>query len=265
MLELKAIGRVKSRDSAQLSLVLVAKNLRKHAIKTESCQFKSLEELRETIIQCRTCPRLVKYREKIAREKRKQYSDFNYWGRPVPGYGDPKARLVVIGIAPAAHGGNRTGRVFTGDKSAAFLVKHLYETGFANQSTSETIDDGLVYRDCYITAFVRCVPPGDKPSRKEIANCAHYLESELELLHNCQAILALGKMTFDWIVQFAKRRERIKETFKFEHGKKYALSDRFPTIFTSYHTSPRNTNTGKLTSKMFSELLKEIRSFLDVQ
>jgi uracil-DNA glycosylase len=225
-------------------------------------EVKRLDQLRETIISCRKCPRLVKYREKIAGEKRKQYADFDYWGKPVPGYGDPKARLVVIGIAPAAHGGNRTGRVFTGDKSAAFLVRHLYEAGFANQPTSDTRDDGLVYRDCYITAAVRCVPPGDRPSTKEIATCAPYLESELELLRNCKAILVLGKIAFDWVVRFAKKRYPVRGRFRFEHGKRYIISDRFPVVFASYHTSPRNTNTGKLTSRMFSDLLKEVSSHL---
>jgi uracil-DNA glycosylase len=237
-------------------------SLKGDSVTVQGSQFSSFEHLRDTIIQCKKCPRLVRYREKIAREKRKQYADFSYWGKPVPGYGDRNAGLVVIGIAPAAHGGNRTGRVFTGDKSAAFLVRHLYEAGFANQPTSETRDDGLVYRNCYITAAVRCVPPGDKPSIKEIANCAPYLEAELDLLGNCRAILVLGKIAFDWVMRFRKTRNSIKGAFKFEHGKKYILADGFPAVFTSYHTSPRNTNTGKLTSKMFSDLLKEITSFL---
>ena len=132
----------------------------------------SLPKLREEIISCRKCPRLLKFRERISKEKRKQFRNFQYWGRPVPGFGDPNARLVVVGLAPASHGGNRTGRVFTGDNSAKFLVRHLYESGFANQATSETRDDGLKYIDCYVTAAVRCVPPENKPTNQEIENCA---------------------------------------------------------------------------------------------
>lgn len=203
------------------------------------------------------------FREKVAREKRKQFSDFQYWGKPVSGFGDPKARLVVIGLAPAAHGGNRTGRVFTGDNSARFLVRHLHEAGFANQPTSETRDDGLKYKDCYITAAVRCVPPADKPTPAERENCAPYLEEELQLLKNLKAALALGKFAFDSFIDFAKKYHDVKGSFKFEHGKHYFISKDLPILFASYHTSPRNTNTGKLTSAMFAQVLKEINSFLE--
>ncbi len=218
-----------------------------------------LEALSQEIVVCRKCPRLVEFREKISREKRKQFANFDYWGRPIPGFGDPDAKLVVVGLAPAAHGGNRTGRVFTGDSSARFLVKHLYEAGFANQPTSETRFDGLVYRDCYVTAAVRCVPPDNKPTIEEVTNCEHFLEQELGLLKNCRAILALGKIAFDSVVDYAKKYHGSQGRMKFEHGKKYQLAKNFPVVFASYHPSPRNTNTGKLTSKMFSEVLKEIR------
>ena len=221
-----------------------------------------LEAVSREIITCRKCPRLVEFREKISREKRKQFADFDYWGRPVPGYGDPEARLVIVGLAPAAHGGNRTGRVFTGDSSARFLVKHLYDAGFANQPTSETRVDGLIYRDCYVTAAVRCVPPDNKPTSEEICNCEGYFEEELSLLRNCRVILALGKIAFDAVVDYSKKDQPMKGRPKFEHGKKYRLANDFPIVFASYHPSPRNTNTGKLTGKMFAKVLNNVRKEL---
>ena len=223
---------------------------------------KTLKLLNEEIIACRKCPRLVEFREKIATEKRRQYSDFEYWGKPVTGFGDPKAELVVIGIAPAAHGGNRTGRVFTGDNSAKFLVRHLHQAGFANQPTSETRDDGLKYNDCYVTAVVRCVPPGDKPSKKELETCAPYFEKELQLLKNLKVALTLGKIAFDSFIDFAKNHYDVKGSFKFQHGEQYILSQDLPRIFASYHPSPRNTNTGKLTSEMFANVLRDIKAYL---
>ena len=221
-----------------------------------------LKQLERQIISCKRCPRLVEFREKIAKEKRKQFMNFDYWGRPVPGFGDPKAALVVVGLAPAAHGGNRTGRVFTGDSSARFLVRHLHAAGFANQAGSETRDDGLSYSNCYVTAVVRCVPPGDKPMREEISNCAPFFEIELGLLKNSRVILALGKVAFDSVINFAKTNHRVKGSFKFRHGEKYQLSEELPELIASYHPSPRNTNTGKLTSEMFARLLSEIKSSL---
>ncbi|MGI0091988.1 MAG: uracil-DNA glycosylase [Nitrososphaerales archaeon] len=196
-------------------------------------------------------------------EKRRQFADFDYWGKPVPGYGDPDARLIVIGLAPAAHGGNRTGRVFTGDSSARFLVKHLYQAGFANQPTSETREDGLRYKDCYVTAALRCVPPDNKPTSKEIETCAPYLERELQLLKNSKEILALGKIAFDSVVDFAKKYYRARGAFKFRHGEKYVLAANFPVVFASYHPSPRNTNTGKLTSEMFASVLRDVKYVLN--
>jgi len=225
--------------------------------------FGSLEQLRARIIDCRKCPRLVEFREKISREKRKQYADFQYWGRPVPGYGDPNARLVIVGLAPAGHGGNRTGRVFTGDSSAKFLVKHLYDAGFASQPNSDTIDDGLFYRDCYVNAAVRCVPPDNKPTKLEIANCELYFEQEMFLLENCMVVLALGKLAFDTVLNFAKKFYDAKGRFIFRHGERYVFSGRFPVVYASYHPSPRNTNTGTLTSAMFSKVLKEVRKDLN--
>jgi len=223
---------------------------------------RALQLVSKEIVSCRKCPRLVEFREKISREKRKQFADFTYWGKPVPGYGDANAELIIVGLAPAAHGGNRTGRVFTGDSSAKFLVRHLFNAGLASQPTSETIDDGLIYHNCYLLAVVRCVPPGDKPSRGEIECCADYFEKELILLRNKKAMLALGKIAFDSIVRFCRKYYDVRGKVEFKHGERYSLHEDFPVLFASYHPSPRNTNTGKLTPEMFSSVLFQINSFL---
>jgi uracil-DNA glycosylase len=160
----------------------------------------SLEVLRENIIRCRACPRLVEWRETVAATKRKQYIEWDYWGKPVPGFGDENARLVIVGLAPAAHGANRTGRMFTGDKSGDWLYGTLHKFGFANQPKSVDRDDGLELRNCYITASVRCAPPGNKPSREEFENCRPFLLDELRLLRNVRVMIALGKIAFDTVV-----------------------------------------------------------------
>jgi len=227
--------------------------------KSPSLDITELQRLFREIVACRKCPRLVQFREKISREKRKQFADFDYWGKPVPGFGDPDARLIVVGLAPAAHGGNRTGRVFTGDSSAKFLVRHLYEVGFANQSTSETRDDGLVYRDCYVSAAVRCVPPDNRPTKEEVETCASYFDRELLMLKNAEAILALGRVAFDSVLDFSRKYYGSVGSYHFQHGRKFSFADGFPTVFASYHPSPRNTNTGKLTTRMFSRVLRQIR------
>ena len=215
--------------------------------------------LQYEITTCTKCPRLVSFRRRISKEKKREFAAFKYWGKPVPGFGDPDARLIVVGLAPAAHGGNRTGRVFTGDNSAKFLVKHLFDAGFASQPTSLTREDGLQYRDCYVTAAVRCVPPDNKPTGKEIATCAPFFERELQLLSNSRAMLALGKIAFDSILLFARKYHGASGKFEFKHGQKYQFSASFPKVFASYHPSPRNTNTGKLTSQMFAKVLEDIR------
>lgn len=226
-------------------------------------QSTSFEEMNNAIVRCTKCPRLVTFRKEISIKKRKQYSNFEYWGRPITGYGDPAARLVVIGLAPAAHGGNRTGRVFTGDNSAKFLVKHLYLAGFASQPTSETRNDGLSYIDCYVTAAVRCVPPDNKPTVQEIQNCSSYLAREFHLLKNAKAVLALGKVAFDAYLGFVRERYDIKRVAHiFRHGTATVIADGLPVVFSSYHPSPRNTNTGKLTSEMFLKVLGSITSYL---
>jgi uracil-DNA glycosylase len=221
----------------------------------------SFASLSAEVVACRKCPRLVTYRERIAREKKRAYRDDAYWGRPVPGFGDPRARLVVVGLAPAAHGSNRTGRVFTGDRSAAFLVRAFYETGFANQPTSERRGDGLRYRDLYLTAAVRCVPPDNRPTPDERDRCAPYLRRELEHLRNTRAILALGG--FAWEVTCALAAEVYgarSPDVPFSHGACAPLGAGKPLVWASYHPSPQNTNTGKLTSAMLTGLLRQIQA-----
>jgi len=223
----------------------------------------SLRQLNETIIACRRCPRLVGYREKVAREKRAAYREWDYWGKPVPGFGDPHARLLILGLAPAAHGGNRTGRVFTGDRSGDFLYKALYEAGFANQPTSVSRDDGLKLTDAYLAAAVRCAPPANKPRPSELANCQPYLERELELLRP-RAVLALGSIAMRALLALLREQGQLPKhaAFEFKHGANHELGPGLPRLFVSYHPSQQNTFTGKLTEKMLTSVLREIRRFI---
>ena len=224
----------------------------------------SLQAVRREVIACRTCPRLVAYRERVAREPRREFRGTSYWARGVPGFGDPRARLVAVGLAPAAHGSNRTGRVFTGDRSAAFLVRAFHAAGFANRATSVARGDGLVYRDLYVTAAVRCAPPGNQPSSSEAANCAPYLERELHLLPDARAVLALGG--FAWgAVKAAAARVYGGEVPRqpFGHGACVPLGPGRPILWASFHPSPQNTNTGKLTEPMLVGLLRRIRDSFD--
>jgi uracil-DNA glycosylase len=221
----------------------------------------SFEALRGEVVACRRCPRLVAYRERIGRAPKREFRGSTYWARGVPGFGDPHARLVAVGLAPAAHGSNRTGRVFTGDRSAAFLVRAFHSVGLANQPTSTARGDGLRYRDLYVTAAVRCAPPGNQPSAAETVNCAPYLERELRLLHEARAVLALGG--FAWTaVQTAAARVYGVEVPRaaFAHGACVALGPGRPLLWASYHPSPQNTNTGKLTPAMLTGLLERIRA-----
>jgi uracil-DNA glycosylase family 4 len=222
-----------------------------------------LEQLNQEIVQCRKCPRLVRYREKIAREKRRAFREWEYWGKPVPGFGDPRAGLLILGLAPAAHGGNRTGRVFTGDRSGDFLYKALYEAGFANQPTSTSRDDGLRLKGAYIAATARCAPPANKPLPGELANCRPYFERELELLRP-RAILALGGIAMRAYLSLLKERGVIQSlaAFPFRHGASYQLPGELPRLFVSYHPSQQNTFTGKLTQAMLARVLKDIRRYL---
>jgi len=220
------------------------------------------EKLIEDIVVCRKCPRLVRFRERIAKEKTKRFEDWEYWARPVPGFGDRNARLVIIGLAPAAHGGNRTGRVFTGDLSAKFLVDCLHSSSFSNQPNSDSLDDGLELMDAYMLAAVRCVPPDNRPTVKEAERCFPFLARELDLLENCRVVLLLGRFAFEAYLRYLNYRGLNTRGIRFRHGARFKFENT-PAIYASYHPSPRNTNTGTLTKQMFLELLEEIRGELD--
>jgi uracil-DNA glycosylase family 4 len=223
----------------------------------------TLEILRQEIIECRKCPRLVVYREKVAREKRRAFREWTYWGRPVPGFGDPNAKLVIIGLAPAAHGANRTGRMFTGDRSGDFLYAAMYRAGFANQPTSLHRDDGLQLTNAYISATARCAPPDNKPLPSEILNCRPYIERELELL-GPRAILALGKIAWDAYLDILKQEKHIasRAQFPFSHGAEIQLPNDLPRLFGVYHPSQQNTQTGRVTPAMYDRVFKKIAQFL---
>jgi uracil-DNA glycosylase family 4 len=228
---------------------------------------KKAEDLRvlaEEIVACRKCARLVKHREKVAREKRRAYRDWEYWGKPVAGFGDSNAQLLILGLAPAAHGANRTGRMFTGDRSGDFLYAALHKAGFANQSTSQHRDDGLCLEDAYITATCRCAPPDNKPLPTEISNCRGYLERELEVLRP-KAILALGKIAWDGYLDILKQRGVIasRALFKFAHGAEAEVAPGTPRLFGVYHPSQQNTQTGRVTPAMYAQVLHRIRQFLE--
>ena len=222
----------------------------------------TLSNLNKTIIHCTKCERLVNFREKIAKEKRKQYIDQIYWGRPITGYGDQNAKLLMVGLAPAAHGGNRTGRVFTGDKSADFLFSCLYKTGFANQPDSINKDDGLILRNMYLTTALKCVPPGDKPTSKELKTCFNYFNKEIGYLKNVSVIVALGKIGYDACLNYYKQYYHIKnKDFIFSHGSKNILPDN-KLLVGSYHPSPRNVNTGRINQNKMVKLLNNIKEIL---
>lgn len=225
---------------------------------------KTLRIIAEEVSACRKCARLTKYREKVAREKRRAYRDWEYWGRGVPGYGDAGAKLFILGLAPAAHGGNRTGRVFTGDRSGDFLFKALYEAGFANQPTSVKGGDGLQLKNAYIAAAVRCAPPENKPLPSEILNCRGYLERELTILRP-RVILALGKIAWDAYLELLQSEEKIvsRGGYKFSHGAEVEIASDLPRLFGVYHPSQQNTQTGRVTEAMYAKVLGWIRRFLD--
>jgi len=224
----------------------------------------TLLKLNTTITKCRQCKRLVNFREKIAKEKRKQYINENYWGKPITGYGDPAAKLLMIGLAPAAHGGNRTGRVFTGDRSADFLFNCLFEAGFANQPTSVNRKDGLKLINMYLTTALKCVPPGDKPTSLELKTCFQYFEKEIKFLIQISTIVALGKIAFDACINFYKLKYEIKsKDFVFKHGKKFLLPDN-KILVGSYHPSPRNVNTGRINKTKMIILLKDVKKLIKI-
>lgn len=223
----------------------------------------TLKILNNTIVSCRKCPRLVRYRESVARAKRRAFLGWDYWGKPVPGFGDPDAQLLIIGLAPAAHGGNRTGRTFTGDRSGDFLFDALHRTGFANQPTSVSRDDGLTLHNAYIGVTVRCAPPANKPLPSEFANCRPYLETELAVLRP-RAILVLGGLALSGYLQILKDRGLIssRAAYPFAHGSVYRFPGQLPRVFASYHPSQQNTFTGRLTPAMLAQVLRKVRDYL---
>lgn len=224
----------------------------------------TLAQLNEEIVRCRLCPRLVKYREAVARVKRPAFREWRYWGKPVPGFGDPHAALLILGLAPAAHGANRTGRMFTGDRSGDFLYKALYRAGFANQPTSISRDDGLALNNAYISATLRCAPPANKPLPSELVNCKAYFERELKLIRP-RAVLALGGIAMRAYLILLKQQGAIERpsAFTFRHGASYHLGPNLPQLFVSYHPSQQNTFTGKLTETMLAKVFRDIRRFLE--
>ena len=224
----------------------------------------ALRVLNDEIVACRKCPRLVAYREKVAQEKRLAYRDCAYWGKPVPGFGDPHAQLLIVGLAPGAHGSNRTGRMFTGDGSGVFLYQALYDAGFANQPTAVNHDDGLRLNNAYITAAARCAPPDNKPLPAELLNCRPYLEREIEILRP-RAVLALGKIGWDVFLTILKHRGMIagRVGYRFAHGAEVDFPGAGLRLFGVYHPSQQNTQTGLLTPAMYAGVLRRIRRFLD--
>jgi len=222
-----------------------------------------LEILSRKIVACHKCPRLVEYRAHIGDVKRRAYRDWEYWAKPVPGFGDPHARVLLIGLAPGAHGANRTGRVFTGDSSGVFLYQVMYETGFASQPTSVSRADGLTLIDAYISAAVRCAPPENKPSPGEIRNCRPYLERELELLADVRVVIALGKLAFDAYLGILRDQRKIARLadFVFAHDRRHSTGPGQPMLISSYHPSQQNTSTGKLTAEMLRAVFERAKLY----
>lgn len=225
---------------------------------------RSLKVLHQTIADCTRCPRLTAYRQDVAAKKVKRFQEWDYWGRPVPGFGDPRARLYVIGLAPAAHGGNRTGRVFTGDRSGDWLYEVLFRFGFANQAESTHRDDGLQLTDCYVAAAVRCAPPDNKPSKEEFETCRPYVLAELRLLKRMTVVVALGKIAFDEYLRAVRSLGHVigKPAPKFGHESIYSAPWGV-TLLGSYHPSQQNTFTGKLTRPMFHRVFRLARQLVD--
>jgi len=220
----------------------------------------ALHVINSEVIICRRCPRLVEYREAVGREKRRAYLDHDYWAKPVPGFGDPGARVVILGLAPGAHGSNRTGRPFTGDSSGRFMYPILHRVGFASQPNADSRDDGLRLLDAYITAAVRCAPPDNKPSPGEIANCAPFLDRELQALKRMKVLVALGRIGFDAYLNHLKRVGVLtsKSAYSFGHGATYTMPNGV-ILLASYHPSNQNTATGKLTAAMFEQIFLTAR------
>ncbi|MBL0386867.1 uracil-DNA glycosylase [Tumebacillus sp. ITR2] len=222
----------------------------------------TLEQLREDIISCETCPRLRAWCEDVAVKKKKQYLEYNYWGRPVPGFGDPQAGLIIVGLAPGAHGANRTGRVFTGDESGVWLYEALHRFGFANQPTGMHREDGLALNGAYINNIVRCAPPDNKPSTEEIRNCRPHFVQEMQHLTGKKVVLALGQLAFKQVLTGLKEQGIDVKGLTFAHGAVYDLGEDVPKLVVSYHPSQQNTRTGKLTREMWYSVFETCRGLL---
>ena len=220
-----------------------------------SIKFKNLNK---TIVKCKKCPRLTKFIKKISKEKRKQNINDIYWGKPVAGFGDFNAKILILGLAPAAHGGTRTGRAFTGDKSGEFLFKCLYEAKIANKPFSVNLNDGLKLNSAYITNILKCVPPSDKPLNKELNNCSVYFDSEIASLKKLKTIVTLGKIAFDNCIKFYKKKYNFNKKVHFKHGESYLMPD-MVTLIPSYHPSPRNVNTKLISEKKMVSLFKKVK------
>ncbi len=221
---------------------------------------KELKNLQEEIISCKKCKRLVPYLQYLSIHKPKRFRDWTYWGKPLPSFGDPEAQVLIVGLAPAAHGGNRTGRMFTGDRSGEWLFQVLYLSGFSNQPFSSRRDDGLCLKDCYITATIHCAPPGNKPLPEEIENCRSYFLRELDLLRRVQIIVPLGQIAFLQTLKSLRLKGYDIPSLPFGHGKIYRLSGETSplTLITTYHPSQQNTQTGKLTREMFQSIFHQV-------
>lgn len=222
----------------------------------------SWQALEAEIIACRRCPRLVAWRELVAHQRRRAYQDWEYWGKPVPGFGDTQARVLVIGLAPGAHGANRTGRMFTGDGSGEFLYRALYQAGFASQPTATHRGDGLALKDLFISAVCRCAPPKNKPLPGEISACLPYLAQEIKLLSNLQGIVCLGRIAFDNTLALYRSMGYPVSGLSFAHGAVYQPGKGKPWLLASYHPSRQNTQTRRLTEAMFAEIWKQVRTLL---
>lgn len=225
---------------------------------------KTLAKIEQEVIDCRLCPRLVAWREEVARVRRRAYRDETYWGRPVPGFGDRNARLLLLGLAPGAHGSNRTGRMFTGDASGNFLFAALHRAGFASQAVAISRDDDLTLADVYITATVHCVPPDNKPTKDEILNCRNaWVEDEIAALHNLEGIVLLGKIALDGLLAMPRYAHLPRKDYRFGHGALFQPGGGLPWLLCSYHPSQQNTQTGRLTTAMFDEIFETAKLLLN--
>jgi len=220
------------------------------------------ETLNQAILSCRRCPRLVDWRERVARERKRAYRDFEYWGKPVLGFGDPQGRVLVVGLAPGAHGANRTGRMFTGNGSGTFLYRALHKAGFSSQPFSAHREDGLTLSSLFISAVCRCAPPANKPTPQEITNCLPYLEREIDLMDRLEGIVALGQIAFDHTLRLLRSQGHEIPRLEFAHAAFYRLGDGLPWMLASYHPSRQNTQTGRLTEKMFDSIWEKVGELL---